>query len=272
LTRRLDQWRRNRTPLSLLLLDVDRFKQFNDQFGHQAGDQVLKKVASVLIEDLREMDFAARYGGEEFAVLLPDTELGDASQVAERLRWAVAGASCLVGDENLQATVSIGVTTTVGEDTPQAIVARADAALYAAKRAGRNRTHLHDGQELQPVRNRPSVARHRLEKIVTIAPYHNAIPDGADFLPYECRDLSTGGLSFLSDKLPTASMLVVEMEEPHGAHYVLARVVSVRNDGTAEQPQYRVGCSFQGKLVESPALDSPCTPSPLHPTGVPGIS
>lgn len=250
LVRRLDEWRRNRTPLSLLFLDVDHFKQLNDAHGHQAGDLMLQEVARVLKADLREMDLASRYGGEEFAVLLPDTTLEDAEQVAERLRLAIATTTRTYQTKTLRVTMSVGVTAAQNDDSQQSLVQRADAALYAAKNAGRNCTFTHHEGQLTKAEYNASAARHRFQKKVAIAPYRNQIPDGDDFRPYECRDLSAGGLSFMSPQMPSSGMVVVEMDDRTGTHFVLARVVSVKNEGTDAMPAYRVGCSFQGRLAD----------------------
>jgi two-component system cell cycle response regulator len=121
--------------LSLLMLDVDHFKAVNDHFGHQAGDVVLQRVASRLDEASRAGDLPGRYGGEEFAVLLPDTDVADALMVAERLRAAVANDS-----EAPVVTVSVGVATFPNDAVDaDGLVRAADAALYASKRAGRDR-------------------------------------------------------------------------------------------------------------------------------------
>jgi diguanylate cyclase (GGDEF)-like protein/PAS domain S-box-containing protein len=129
---------RHGRPLSLVLLDVDHFKAFNDAYGHPAGDDVLRRVAGVLGRTVRCTDLVARYGGEEFAVLLPDTELAGAMVLAERCRRAVAAEPW----ERRLVTVSIGVATVTG-DTPTAddLVRRADEALYRSKQAGRNRVY-----------------------------------------------------------------------------------------------------------------------------------
>ena len=130
------------TPLSLLIADIDNFKNVNDNYGHPAGDLVIKSVANCLKSSLRESDVAARYGGEEFAVILPHTDQEAALAVAERLRQSIANNK--IDDENLDisVTASFGVTTLNGKnDFPaQILVEQADQALYQAKRQGRNRS------------------------------------------------------------------------------------------------------------------------------------
>jgi diguanylate cyclase (GGDEF)-like protein len=127
---------RREIPLSLVLLDVDHFKSFNDAFGHPAGDDVLRAVGRVLRENTRSQDVVSRYGGEEFAVLLPSTGPADAAAMAERLRARIEGQ-----DWPLRAvTASLGVATTTPDATdPGALIEAADRALYDAKRSGRNR-------------------------------------------------------------------------------------------------------------------------------------
>lgn len=128
-------------PLSLLLLDIDHFKVFNDTYGHHVGDQVLKLMGSVLRESLKGQDTAARYGGEEFAVLLPRTSLEDATKLAEKIRQRVAGKVIIhrKSQEQLgRVNVSIGVSMFVFGEPLRRFVERADRALYRAKRGGRN--------------------------------------------------------------------------------------------------------------------------------------
>jgi diguanylate cyclase (GGDEF)-like protein len=121
-------------PLSLVLIDIDRFKEINDRCGHEAGDKALRHVASVCSAARRATDIVTRLGGDEFAVLLPETDLQQANIVAERLRHEIAGSS---GDA--ETTVSIGVTSaTLSMSGIGALLRAADKALYDAKAAGRN--------------------------------------------------------------------------------------------------------------------------------------
>jgi diguanylate cyclase (GGDEF)-like protein len=130
-----------RSPLALLLLDLDHFKLVNDQRSHQVGDQVLASVGTVLRGSLRSLDFAGRNGGEEFAVMLPDTDIPAALNIAERVRAAIA--EMRLPDSDVAVTVSIGVAVFPDHaSTPDRLERLADAALYVAKRHGRNRVEL----------------------------------------------------------------------------------------------------------------------------------
>lgn len=127
---------RERGELSIAVIDIDHFKRFNDDHGHQAGDRVLEAVAQTLRESLRQGDVVARYGGEEFVVLCPGAALTPAARVAERLRRAVQRLR-LPGLPPVR--ISVGVAQLAPDDSPSTLVARADAALYEAKTGGRNR-------------------------------------------------------------------------------------------------------------------------------------
>lgn len=124
-------------PCSLAILDIDHFKSVNDQFGHAAGDAVLRAFAQTVGKCLRSSDLAARFGGEEFAVLMPQTSVDGATELAERIRVAVQNAPVSREGDVLRVSVSIGVAQWSGEN-PEQLVARADNAMYAAKSAGRN--------------------------------------------------------------------------------------------------------------------------------------
>ncbi len=133
--------KRYQSPYAVMLLDIDHFKGINDKYGHKAGDVVLQELATIMRRTLREVDIIGRIGGEEFAVLLPETGVDEASQVAERLRQVVAHSELPTGDNvSLRITVSIGLAQMV--DQPNAlddILRKADTALYEAKNNGRNR-------------------------------------------------------------------------------------------------------------------------------------
>ncbi len=127
-------------PLSFLMIDIDHFKKINDQWGHPAGDQVLKSFAAECLSAKRENDKIGRFGGEEFVMVLPETAKADAELAAERIRKCTAemGIKTKHGTATIPVTVSIGVTTATGCDDIEAVIARADVALYEAKSKGRN--------------------------------------------------------------------------------------------------------------------------------------
>ena len=132
------------SPLSLLLLDLDNFKRINDAYGHDAGDEVIRKVSITLQKMLREVDLVARWGGEEFVVLLPGISLNDALDIGEKLRKA---AEALIHLERERVTISIGVSTWTPFDSMNLWFTRTDKALYHAKQHGRNRVCVSEGAE-----------------------------------------------------------------------------------------------------------------------------
>lgn len=154
---------RHRRPLSAMFLDLDHFKRINDTLGHRAGDEVLRAVAQTVQGQLRAGDVLARYGGEEFIVLLPHTDGSLALQVAERIRLAVASRPLKLGDRTLSVTLSIGVamldhTADDGlEASMAAMIAAADAAVYQAKRSGRNRVALATAPSYTATKPRPQI-------------------------------------------------------------------------------------------------------------------
>jgi diguanylate cyclase (GGDEF)-like protein len=139
--RELERARRHALPLTVVLLDLDNLKMVNDVYGHAAGDELLRAVATVCREQLRSFDVMGRLGGDEFCAALPDDGPGEAAMVAERLRAAVAGLRVSVGGSLLQTTISIGLAgaSVVTDETVVGMLEAADAALYEAKRAGRDR-------------------------------------------------------------------------------------------------------------------------------------
>jgi diguanylate cyclase len=149
LEERMAAWGRRREVFSLLFLDVDHFKKLNDQHGHLAGDQVLAAIGRALRGAVRREDSVARYGGEEFAILLPNTSLEQAICVAQKVRNSVAAISVDLSGQQLVVTLSGGLAMIAGDERAESLIQRADAALYMAKAAGRNRVFVHDGQDCQ---------------------------------------------------------------------------------------------------------------------------
>ena len=136
----LSRSKARKIKMSVLMIDVDHFKSFNDQYGHLTGDQILRKMAQILKENIREIDIAGRFGGEEFCVLLPDTDRDGAQYAAERIRQATEKTAIEAYDNTVKATVSIGLATFPkdGQNIDE-LIEKADQALYQAKQSGRNR-------------------------------------------------------------------------------------------------------------------------------------
>lgn len=150
LAEELSRSKRYRYPMTLLMIDVDKFKQYNDAFGHPAGDEALKMVSGILKDNLRGADVAARYGGEEFAVLLPQTPIEEAGQIAERIRRQVERTQF----PHRNVTVSIGLATCTSEiASPDDLIWAADRALYEAKDRGRNNVRVFDADSDTLVNN-----------------------------------------------------------------------------------------------------------------------
>jgi len=136
----VDRYNRYKHPLSLLLLDIDNFKDFNDNFGHLEGDKVLVRFSQIIKSCLRTNDSAYRYGGEEFTVILPETNGDEAKTVAQRIRSSLETEKFKpIPDKNAKITISIGVTQYFPKEELSAFIRRADKAMYLSKKNGRNR-------------------------------------------------------------------------------------------------------------------------------------
>jgi diguanylate cyclase (GGDEF)-like protein len=139
----VDRYNRYKHPLSLLLLDIDNFKEFNDNFGHLEGDKVLVRFSQIIKSCLRTNDSAYRYGGEEFTVILPETNGDEAKTVAQRIRSSLESEKFKpIPDKNAQITISIGVTQYYPKEELSAFIRRADKAMYLSKKNGRNRVSV----------------------------------------------------------------------------------------------------------------------------------
>jgi len=151
MARRISELTRQGRGFSVMMMDVDHFKKFNDMHGHQAGDAVLCAIADVFRANARGMDLVARYGGEEFAVIFPGTRTSDANIAALRFCEAIRTTAFRFGGNTLRVTASFGVAGALPEDTADSVVKRADTALYSSKSAGRDCVHWHDGETIRLV-------------------------------------------------------------------------------------------------------------------------
>ena len=140
---------RHGTPLSVVMMDIDHFKNFNDTYGHNAGDEVLRTVASILSANMRSEDMVCRYGGEEFLMLLSGAGMNDGAVIAERIRRIVASEEIRWGSSKLSISISLGVATypIVRASVCEELITYADKALYAAKESGRNKVVIFDGNK-----------------------------------------------------------------------------------------------------------------------------
>ncbi len=150
LARRESEWLRHQIPYSVVMLDVDHFKQVNDQYGHATGDELLVAVGRQLKEILRLSDYVARIGGEEFAVLLAFAEIDTAIQTAERIRRSMSDVAIAAAGRTITVTLSAGVAQALPDEPARQLLTRADEALYAAKGAGRDCVWWHDGTRVHP--------------------------------------------------------------------------------------------------------------------------
>jgi two-component system, cell cycle response regulator len=154
MVRAFDEALRYQRPLSLAIIDIDFFKKVNDTYGHAAGDDVLKTVARLFSDSVRSTDLAARYGGEEFAVMMPETDLGDATTFAEKIRTLIESTPIDTQAGTVKVTVSIGLSSvpTTILNTPKEMIVAADKALYRAKRGGRNQVQAEKRKDLTRTR------------------------------------------------------------------------------------------------------------------------
>jgi diguanylate cyclase (GGDEF)-like protein len=264
LVRRIDQWRRYRVPVALLLVDADRFQQVNERHGRPTGDAVLKWLAGIQARAVRPMDLATRFGGEKFGLILPGTKLSDASNVAERLRATIAGQPFREGKGEVPVTVSIGVAVASTDDDPETLVNRTDEALSAAKQNGRDRAYLHNGGEAVAIQFDKGLVRHPFDSVQQVAVYHGGtgIPPAHAFNPMRSSDISANGISLISDSAPDFRAVVVRLGSGDQMRYMVANVVNVTAISADEPTQYRIGCAFVSRLEgEDEAIDETCESS-----------
>jgi diguanylate cyclase (GGDEF)-like protein len=236
--------RRGGDPLSLVMLDIDKFKRINDTYGHAAGDKVLRGVANVLVNTMREMDVVARYGGEEFAVILPRAALIDASRIAERIRTAVGMSLIQYNEHEIQLSISLGAAELCGGESTDALVCRADEALYAAKVNGRNRVYIHSENACQPIQQDISgdqgAQRRRWMRFIMneqeVRLRHQADP----WQPARVRDESVGGIG-----LETAPLSVERDDVVHIDYGGERREAIVRNVELVGENRMQLGLQWK---------------------------
>jgi len=219
LTRRFAEWQRTAHPFSLAMLDIDHFKQLNDRYGHQAGDKILHDVAQRLTSTMRDVDIVARYGGEEFAIILSSASFDDAKCAAERARQAIDSAPFEYENKNVKVTVSVGVSDVACCESPSAMIKRADAGLYAAKKAGRNSSYANDGRHCSPVKAAErKMAPKRIESSPEIA--------GEDAVAAQAAvDALTDWVTGLPNRRAFSDQLRTRINEAHERHSPLALAV-----------------------------------------------
>ena len=139
LSTRLYELATHGTSFGILFFDIDHFKQFNDNYGHKTGDNVLVMVGKSISSTLRKWDVVSRWGGEEFVIILPDISSRLVNKIAERIRLLIEHSFIMVGEEKIKVTVSMGATMALTNDTSEKLIVRADSLMYQSKQAGRNR-------------------------------------------------------------------------------------------------------------------------------------
>ncbi|MFQ5720114.1 MAG: diguanylate cyclase [Acidobacteriota bacterium] len=258
LQREVRRGERFHPPLSLAMVDIDDFKQFNDQHGHEAGNTALATIATVLDDCLRKVDVAARYGGEEFALVLPSTTKESAYRVCERARDAIDSRAFRVGEEETaDLTVSIGVATFPADARAAGeLVRRADSAMYAAKARGKNCVRLY-GQDRRSYRRIPATLRGKF--CVLAAEYH----------ALTTVNLSEGGLRFRVDRqIPAGTLLDIVLVLPGSGREVSfsGRVVRVTMLGEQFEAAVKiVDISGGDHAVLSGAIDEISDERPASP-------
>jgi len=225
IARRLSEYQQSKTPFAMAMLDVDKFKKFNDTYGHQAGDEVLRGIADVMREASRGTDLVARYGGEEIAVILDAVSLDDAAASGERFRRAIEQTPFHYGDTEMRVTVSIGVAQILDEDSAS-LISRADEALYVSKDGGRNCVHWHDGQTAhrfgQTAPEEPAATPADEVEPDSDAP---SAPDTIDNLAQLCDVLSSRLAEFKRGGT-SPSLLLVQLDDDAGIRAARGRKVA----------------------------------------------
>jgi diguanylate cyclase (GGDEF)-like protein len=277
LARRCEALHAEGKKFSLILVDIDHFKRFNDLHGHQAGDEVLRAAGRVFAENVRDGDFVARYGGEEFAIIVPDASFHEAQAIAEQLRSSLAACHVDYQGKQLQVTASLGVAEAKHDQGLDEVIQGADQALYAAKQNGRNRAYFFNGKTCEHIdptwfeKNQDileEVERQLEEEQATgtpidrrnqprrpfptnqfVAPYvEGRLPTRETFVQVRCHDISSGGFSFLLSQPPEFETFVVALGMPPNVTYLTGRVMHSTPAPADDNSMFLVGCRFTGRV------------------------
>jgi diguanylate cyclase (GGDEF)-like protein len=264
LSREVEKRERSGSPLSLVMIDIDDFKVYNDRNGHEAGNEALTTVARLLTESLRKMDIAVRYGGEEFAIILPATPKSGAQLVAERARESIERHCFPHGSTQPQGkvTLSLGVATCpIDARDASELVQRADHAMYAAKASGKNRVQVY-GQGVRSYQRTSASLAGRFRMLAT------------DSRPLTAVNISEGGFLFLTDvKLPPGSLVEIDLVLPESKKEITmsARVIHIKEK---ERGTFEVGvrsadmsrndgallAGYMRSIPQGPQTEGPETP------------
>lgn len=235
--REIARARRYSFETSLLFLDIDDFKSFNDSYGHQAGDQALKHVSRIIMEQIRTTDMAARYGGEEIVVVLPETGKVSGLLVAERIRDKLAESPMVHEADNIRITISGGLSTyPIDDDAPERLLKAADEALYRSKRAGKNRITLFSENRRRHLR----VAQVADMEIIPLS-----TDNGGGVIRGRSLNLSTTGMLFSTDApLPVGGKVQIKIRlEPETESHLMLIGKVVRTE-MSPAGEVDVGVSF----------------------------
>jgi diguanylate cyclase (GGDEF)-like protein len=246
LNREIKRAERRSSPLALIAIDIDDFKLVNDTYGHQAGDMILRDVSTRLLKAVREIDTAARYGGEEFIVILPDTSLAEADQIAERLRSDIEATSFSVGSfaKDVRLAISLGVATFPRDaKSKDDLLEVADVALYEAKRTGRNRVVLYaelDSKQGMRLEQRSSIA-------LPVRVWGMDINGQLFEQEATTVDITTKGVRLEGVRRPLQRGCVLGIQ--HKASKARYRVTWIGSEGTPAQSQVGLQLIDRGKLI-----------------------
>lgn len=194
--RRWAHWQRKEQPYSVMILDIDHFKQVNDKYGHDAGDKVLKETASRLMSVMRETDYLARIGGEEMAILLPEGDWDSIASVACKVLDVVRCLPIIYGECEIYVTVSCGLMSVEHANSIASLMKGADEALYAAKSNGRNCGYINDGATFIPIND---LAARRSEKLEEVPREQSKKP--ASDSPETNTNLPASGIDLVANEL-----------------------------------------------------------------------